>query len=1113
MTLSRNTWRPSGLAGALISRKLGFLGMSLVVAIIAASAKPGWAQVSAAISGRVEDSSGSAVPGATVTVKSLETGAMRAVATDESGNFRVLSLPLGPQEVKVEKTGFQSVVRTGINLEVGQEATLNVKLEVGALVQEVHIIDEIPLVNTTTADVSGEVGERELKDLPLNGRSFDNLITLNPGTINYSAMKSAQTSTSNGNTFSVAGRRTAENLFVLNGIEYMGSSQLAITPGGASGELLGIDAVREFNVLRDTYPAEYGKRSGAQVSAVTQSGTNALHGSMYEFLRNSALDARNFFTQGSNPPFRQNQFGGAAGGPLSKDRLFLFGNYEGFRQALAQSNVSVVPDQEARAGFLPNPLGNPPGVETKVANLDASILPYMSFWPQPNGPELLANRLPSGTALAFNNPRQSIHEDFGTLRMDYRPGYRDTLSVAYTIDDGNSLVPLADPLFASSTAPRMQVASFEETHTFSPQVLNTLRAGFSRAAFNLASSPLAEFSPSLSFVSEDGPGGIVIGGGVTTTGVAALTSAGPNNAAGAWNRRNLFTYADSLEISKGIHQIKFGVWLQALQDNEDTASRQLGQATFASLTTFLQGKVSSFQVVPNPNELGWRSFFGAWYFEDAIKMRPNLTVEAGIRQEFTTGWNEVSGRGADYVTDASGILVPTPHVGTSVFTENDARRLLGPRISLAWDPFGKGTTAVRVGYGTYYSLLDDLAFLLNSLPPYNAAVSFTNVALSSILPIVPSVPPPPSCGPNVPLPCTTYAPQGVQPDAKTPAVQEWNLTAERQVSRNTAVRVAYVGSHGYHGLLSVDPNTIPAQICSNPEGCPSGGVGLTKGSVLQGAEYIPVGTRPNPYLSSGFFWYTEGNSSYNALETEVIHRLSQGLQFRANYTWSKNLDMNSALTGAQAGNQAQMVLNRNDLERDWGLAALNVTSESSISGSYELPFGPGKRWLAQSSGAGNVECKLLGGWQINGIAVLLSGFPFTPLAGSNRSGDGDTRNPDRPSVNPDFSGPVLLRSPNQWFNPNAFTLPAPGSYGNLGRGTLTGPGLAELDFSMLKNVPLSERAKLQLRAEFFNILNHPNFGPPNSTVFANGAISASAGLITTTATTSREIQIGLKLIF
>jgi hypothetical protein len=963
------------------------------------------------------------------------------------------------------------------------------------------------VVNTTTASVAGMVDERQVKDLPLNGRSFDNLITLNPGAINYSAMKSANTSTSDGNTFTVAGRRPGDNLFLLNGIEYTGSSQLAVTPGGVSGELLGIDAVREFNVLTDTYGAEYGKRSGAQVNVVTQSGASVLHGTIFEFLRNSALDARNFFDQAFVPPFRRNQFGGALGGPLKKNRLFLFGNYEGFRQSLAVTSVSVVPDAEARQGFLPNASG----VETKVSKLNPAMLPYMSFWPNSNGAELLANGLPSGTALSYNNPKESIREDFGTLRADYILRVRDTLSAAYTIDDGNSLIPLADPLFASYTTLRMQVASLEETHIISPSILNTFRAGFSRAGFNLDSSPLASFPSSLSFVEGEGPGGIVIGGGTTTTGLAAITSAGPNNAAGVWNRRNLFTYSDSVAITAGRHQISFGAWFQRLDDNEDTASRQLGQASFTSLTTFLRGTVSTFQVVPDANELGWRSFSGAWYFQDAIKLRTNLTLQVGLRHEFTTGWNEESGRASNYLTDASGVLITTPRVGGSAFTQNNATRLFSPRAGLAWDAFGNGRTSIRAGFGTYYSLIDDLSFLLNSLPPYNGSVSYAGVPLASVLPVTPGVPPAASCGPGIPQPCTIFAPQGVQPNAKTPTVQEWNFTIEQELDKNTVLRLAYVGSHGYHGLLSIDPNTIPASVCSNANGCTAGGTpGATKSTVPEGAQYIPVESRPNPYLGAGFFWYTEGNSSYNALQVDVRRRLAQGLDFRANYTWSKNLDLNSGLTGAQAQNQAQMILDRNDLARDWGLAALNITHQASISSHYELPFGQGKRWL---NNAGGVASKLINGWQLNGIATLLSGFPFTPQVGSNRSGDGDTRNPDRPSLNPSFTGPVILGSPNEWFNPNAFVLPAAGTYGNLGRGTFIGPGLADLDLSVFKDTVVAERTTLQFRAEFFNALNRANFGTPNATVFAGGAINASAGLITSTATTSRQIQFGLKLIF
>jgi hypothetical protein len=1094
----------------------GFRAYILILGLLALVGIPasGQAQVTASIIGTVSDESGATVSGAEISVKSVETGATREVSSDEQGNYRILSLPLGQQELRANKKGFKAWQLTGINLRVGEEAVLNIKLLVREMDTTYVVSEPVPVVNVTTASVSGIVDERQIKELPLNGRSFDDLIALNPGTINYSAMKSPNTSTSNGNTFSVAGRRTSENLFLLNGVEYMGSSQLAVTPGGTSGFLLGIDAVREFNVLTDTYSAEYGKRAGAQVSVVTQSGTNQFHGTVFEFLRNSALDSPGPFDQGTVPPFRRNQFGGAAGGPLKKDRLFLFGNYEGFRQSLDLSSVSVVPDANARLGILPNACT---GVATAVPGAKPTMEQYASlFWPVANGAELTVpasgtacgNMPPvgSGTAKAFYNPNEHIREDFGTVRADYNLAKDDTLSSAYTIDDGTSLIPNNDPLFASFTPLRMQVLSLTETHVFSPAVLNTATVGFSRASFALASVLLTTIPANLSFVAGAGPGGIVVGGGATTTANGSITSAGPNNAAGVENHRNLFTYQDDVRISHGIHQLSMGVWFQRLQDNEDSASRQLGQATFASLTTFLQGTVTNFQVVPEHSELGWRTLMGAWYVDDSIRVRHNVTLELGLRQEFTTGWNEADGRASNYVANAQNVLVTAPIVGNSVYTQNNAIRLFSPRVGLAWDVFGTGKTAVRAGYGMYYSLIDDLAFLQNSLPPYNGAATYTG----SLLAFTPITPGPPPAN-------TIYSPQGIQANAKTPSVQEWNLTVEQQLTRNTSLRVAYVGSFAVHELLSVDPNTIPAQVCASTT-CTSGGIATLasfKGvapTVPQGTVYIPGpgATRPNPALSAGFFWLTEGTSSYNALEVDVTHRISRGLEFRGNYTWSKNLDINSGLTGAQANNQAQMVLNRSDLREDWGPSALNAASQASLSANYELPFGHSQRWLNDVS---RVESKFVSGWQLNGIGTILSGFPFTPLIGANRSGDGDTRNPDRPSLNPSFTGSIVTGNPDQWFNPAAFVLPTPGTYGNLGRGTLTGPGLADVDVSLFKNTGLTEKTNLQFRAEFFNILNRSNYGPPNTTVFSGTAVSPSAGLITTTATFPRQIQLGLKLIF
>src|SRR5229473_3323126 len=318
------------------------------------------AQGDAAIQGAVSDSSGGAVPGVTIRIKNVETGAERNLVTDEAGRYNAAALPAGRYEVRAEKTGFRSEDKTGISLLLGQRETADLVLQVGDVQQTVHVESAPTVVAVTTEDISGLVGERQVKDLPLNGRSYDQLLTLNPGIVNYTSQRSGGIGTSNsvvGNMFSASGRRPQENLYLLNGVEFTGASEINNTPGGVSGQLLGVDAVQEFAVLKDTYSAEYGKRPGAQVNIVTASGTNQLHGNGYEFLRNSAFDARNFFDHGNIPEFQRNVFGGSLGGPIKKDRTFLFGNYEGFRQNLGLSDVTFVPADDARNGAI-TPLGS-----------------------------------------------------------------------------------------------------------------------------------------------------------------------------------------------------------------------------------------------------------------------------------------------------------------------------------------------------------------------------------------------------------------------------------------------------------------------------------------------------------------------------------------------------------------------------------------------------------------------------------------------------------------------------------------------------------------------------------------------------------------------------------
>ncbi|HUI42595.1 MAG TPA: TonB-dependent receptor [Terriglobia bacterium] len=1091
------------------ARNWGGLAMPLL-AILLLLAPASFAQVSATLSGTVTDQSGATVSGAAVMAKNLETGGVRTATTNEAGQYQVVSLSVGEYEVRVTKQGFAEQIRTGIRLVVGQDASVNVSLRVGPVSQQITVNSDAPLVSVTTADISGLVGERQVKTLPLNGRSYDLLLPLNPGIVNFTAEKTGGIGISNsttGNNFAVSGNRPQQNLFLLNGVEFTGAAENNMQPGGPSQQLLGVDAVREFSVLRGSYGAEYGKRPGGQVIIVTQSGSNRWHGSAFEFLRNNALDAANFFDQGSAPPFQRNQFGASAGGPIQQRKTFVFANYEGYRQTLHQTSAAFVPDAASRAAAAPG------------------VQPLLDLWPTPpaGAPDF------NGIAQVFSSPLQTVREDFGTLRLDHKFSPRDSLAMVYTIDDGGDVTATpANPFSTDILNLREQVLSLEATHLFSSTLLNTARFGFSRAGYFFTGEPTPG-TPAATvpgFLVGRPVGAVVVGGSAASNPQAQIGLAGSNNGSNLTMGRNLFTYEDRLTWTRGRHQLSFGVWFQRFQSNETLALSQYGQATFSSLQTFLQGTTSSFLFDPAPTEMNWRSLFGAWHVGDVIRLTPKLTLSLGLRDEFTTGWNEAHGRAAHY-TFAGGVISTEPQVGPSLFTLNNARLLPQPRLGLAWSPFGTHTV-IRTGFGMYNDLQDALGYRADQNAPYNPTYSIASLAVAD-LPLDPSAPVSGKA---------KLVPGGVQPDLETPTLVSWSLRVERQLTPNTALSVGYVGSHGYHELLGIDanepfPTICPATLCpavypaADPTANPpvTLATGFPAGSPWAGAPvpagsfFIPAGApKANAALANTWTWFSLGVSSYNALQVDLNRRLSRGLSVRAVYTWSKALDDGDSLNQTTAGNAPGLASNPLNLRADWGPATYDVRNLGVVSALYELPFGRGK---ALASGLGRWANGAVSGWQVNSIVTLQAGFPFTPQLSYNPSNNGDTRNPVRPFLNPDFTGPVILGKPGQWFNPNAFIAPPStgGFYGNLGRDTLAGPGLATWDFSLLKDTSLREGLRLQFRAEIFNLLNRANFNTPNLIVFtppttANPTgISGTGGAITSTSTTARQVQFGLKLLW
>ncbi len=998
--------------------------------------------VGGTIAGDVVDQSNAIVDGATVLIHNEETGGERHLVSAADGTFSAPSIPVGVYSVTITKDGFAPLRRTAIAITVGQSIHLHLTLSLGSVAQEVTVADTPPSVDASTLQVQGLVNERQVKELPLNGRSFDQLLQLNPASVSYTTQRSGGVGTSNssvGNMFSVSGRRPQDNLFLLNGIEYTGASLINVTPGGTSGQLLGVEAVREFNVVSDTYGANYGKRTGAQVSIITASGTNLLHGSAYEFIRNSALDARNYFDQAHIPEFQRNDFGAALGGPLRKDKLFGFANYEGYRQRLGLSDVTFVPDAAARAATVP------------------SVQPLLALWP------IGTKELGSGIAEAFSSPTQRVREDFGTVRVDNNLAANDLLFGVYTVDDSDATSPSANPYSSIYERLREQVLSAQEQHVFSPNLLNTVRVGYSRAAFyfnSLVSGSVPGWAPT-------GPvGAIVIAGSTASNGASQITLAGANVGSNNTTARNLYTIDDHIYWTRGKHQVEAGVWFQKLQSNDFLAQNQYGQASFATLAAFEAGNVSKYTIVSAPTEMGWRSLFSAAFIEDAWKATPRLELRGGFRFESSDGWNEARDRASNYdFTD--GVINSTPTVGHSALADNRAKFLPEPRVGFAYNLLGKDKTVIKGGFGIHRALLDTLDYRLDQTAPYNTTLSYSNTTVSKL----PSLSTPSSTGGLV-------SPSNVQRDIATPTVLSWTFKIEQEIAPRTTLTLGYIGSHGYHQILSEDQNTPAAVVCPAQD-CPAG---LPSGTV-----YYPTTKFANPALANSTSWVSQGSGNYNGLEVDVRRKYANGLQWRGVYTWSKNLDDGSAWNTSVSANTPAFVSFPGNPKLDYGRAATNVAHAGAISGTWELPFGRGHRFLANAS---NLADEIAGNWSLSGIAMIQSGFPFSPQLGYNPTGNGDSRNPARPQLNPDFHGKLYSKTPEQWFNPAAFSAPYPGTFGNAGRDTLTGPGLSNLDLSLVKNNKVYENLHAQFRVEYFNVLNHTNFTTPNPVVFSTGPTPA-----------------------
>lgn len=1051
---------------------------------------------SGTISGIVRDSTGGVIPGVTVDVKNLDTGIPRNTISDEQGRYRAPSLALGSYEVRAQKEGFQTEVRRGIELTVGREATVDVVLQVGAVSQTVQITAEAPLVETTASSVSALVETHQIENLPLNGRSFDNLALLQPG-VAISQFQNNNIQSGFTTKLSIRGARPEQNSFLLDGTDIMGPSNS--TPGSVGGQSFGVDAVREFRVETGTFSAQYGRAAGGVINVITKSGTNEFHGTAFEFLRNSALDASNFFdnaTSSGKAPFKRNQFGASAGGPIRKDKTFFFGNYEGLRDRLSQTQIVGVPTAGARLGNIPDART---GRITQVT-VNPAIKPYLdALYPLPNG----RDRGDGTGDFAWGSSRPT-NEDYFTAKVDHNFSASDSFFGRFTFDNATlqgpsgSVQNTGTGVFMENDRSRNQFLTLQDTHIFSPTVLNSFRFGYNRTFIGLL--PLvvgldASTLGRLAFI----PGrpflmvGSVLspGGGVTDFGNANLPR--------VWSW-DLAEWSDDVTASRGSHTLKVGGLVKKMLYHQREAKSAGGEYDFGGLSDFLQGLPNRFRGLEpdSQKDVGWKYYYIGWYVQDDIRLFPRLTLNLGMRHEIYTGPTEKYNRLCvlDHLLDAQ------QRCGGSVFPTDLSMKDFAPKIGFAWDVSGNGRTSVRGGFGIYYDAMAPLwwqSAANGSFPPLSDA-ELTNPPFPGAWDLV--------TGGKAKSSFVV----GTIGLVAVPSTMQYSLTVQRQISRDFVASVGYAGSQGRHLWMRGSENIVQPTILPDGRKC---------------FNFLDTTGRPNPNCPNGSLARRnpnlgdvrrvrdEANSAYNGLLLGLQKRFGKGLQLQASYTYSKSMDEGSSITTNARQGSATGLMDTDDWRLDHSLSDFDARNNFAFNSTLNLPFGPGK---AYGSGLTGVKAQLAEGWQLGLILKAASGSPVTATDSSaNWSRSGVTSRIERPDLSPGKSNNPTLGSPDQWFDPTAFAVQTLGFYGNAGRNTIIGPGILSVDFSTLKDtaVPkISEQFRIQFRAEFFNVLNRANFGIPNGAIFdSRGRIQGNAGQITNTTTSSRQIQFGLKFLW